>query len=398
MAIIGRCRRKFFNCSTQVRLAGSFTGVAEGTFYAANLKNAVSINANDTLCASRSYGTLVGEPVILVATGIGPTAAAICLAELLQCATRIKEVLYSGTAGWTPQVGGVINSDACGAAQSNGALDTLARIGDVCVSPFSMNWNCKLADYSQQTVGAPNLCSLPQETDHPDESFLYGECVFTTPDKGSMALTNRVHGAATSANGISSRPMRDSNVISYESAYFQAMGRGTGVTYQYSSTAPATVWDYKTCMEVDSQFFYSGPPYDEIARVYIQDYLSQGLNMTISKKEVLVVSAMEAVGVMELLTKFNSKPQNPKIPYVMVRGNSDYLYAPLQKLANGTWGYEPNPPVANFTVGYAYAIATTSNVVMQYLKSGCVSMHGGSSRLCTYTIDYPNAVTGARRR
>ncbi len=23
-------------------------------------------------------------------------------------------------------------------------------------------------------------------------------------------------------------------------------------------------------MEVDSQFFYSGPPYDEIARVYIQ--------------------------------------------------------------------------------------------------------------------------------
>lgn len=27
-----------------------------------------------------------------------------------------------------------------------------------------------------------------------------------------------------------------------------------------------------------------------------------------------------------------------QIPYVMVRGNSDYLYAPLQKLANGTWG------------------------------------------------------------
>jgi len=36
------------------------------------------------------------------------------------------------------------------------------------------------------------------------------------------------------------------------------------------STAPATVWDYTKCMEVDSQFFYSGPPYDEIARVYIQ--------------------------------------------------------------------------------------------------------------------------------
>lgn len=60
--------------------------------------------------------------------------------------------------------------------------------------------------------------------------------------------------------------------------------------------------------------------------------------------------------------------------------------------------YEPNPPVANFTVGYAYAIATTSNVVMQYLKSGCALMHGANSKMCTYTIDYPNAVVGARRR
>ena len=33
--------------------AGTFTGVAEGVFYAANLKNGVIINATDTICASR---------------------------------------------------------------------------------------------------------------------------------------------------------------------------------------------------------------------------------------------------------------------------------------------------------------------------------------------------------
>ena len=36
-----------------VTAAGSFSGVAEGTFYAANLKNNVTINANATLCAQR---------------------------------------------------------------------------------------------------------------------------------------------------------------------------------------------------------------------------------------------------------------------------------------------------------------------------------------------------------
>lgn len=30
----------------------------------------------------RAYGTLVGNPVVLVSTGIGPVAAAICLAEV----------------------------------------------------------------------------------------------------------------------------------------------------------------------------------------------------------------------------------------------------------------------------------------------------------------------------
>lgn len=36
-----------------MNITGSFTGVAEGVFYAANLKNTVVIGPNDTVCASR---------------------------------------------------------------------------------------------------------------------------------------------------------------------------------------------------------------------------------------------------------------------------------------------------------------------------------------------------------
>jgi hypothetical protein len=57
--------------------------------------------------------------------------------------------------------------------------------------------------------------------------------------------------------------------------------------------------------------------------------------------------------------------------------------------------YEPNPPEFNFSTGYAYAIATTSNVIMQYLKTGCVAKYGAKSPKCTYVIDYPGTIVNA---
>ena len=39
-------------------------------------------------------------------------------------------------------------------------------------------------------ASATTAVLLLQETNGPADSFLYGECIFTTPDNGSMALTN----------------------------------------------------------------------------------------------------------------------------------------------------------------------------------------------------------------
>jgi hypothetical protein len=51
-------------------------------------------------------------------------------------------------------------------------------------------------------------------------------------------------------------------------------------------------------MEIDSQYFYSGAPWDNVARTYVADTLNKGYNTTSFKKtDVLAVSAMEAIGV-----------------------------------------------------------------------------------------------------
>ena len=57
--------------------------------------------------------------------------------------------------------------------------------------------------------------------------------------------------------------------------------------------------------------------------------------------------------------------------------------------------YVADPPEFNFSTGYAYAIATTSNVVMQYLKSRCLSQYGAGSSRCTYVINYPGTIANA---
>ena len=53
----------------------------------------------------RQHGRIGNVQVVLAATGIGPGAAAICGFELLLCASHIQSIFFSGTSGFTPQVG-----------------------------------------------------------------------------------------------------------------------------------------------------------------------------------------------------------------------------------------------------------------------------------------------------
>jgi hypothetical protein len=69
-------------------------------------------------------------------------------------------------------------------------------MGDVCVSPLSVDWVCKKASWSQQCQGYPNVCSLPQEAAGPDAAELYGQCIFSAAAQHSLALADELLAAA----------------------------------------------------------------------------------------------------------------------------------------------------------------------------------------------------------
>lgn len=86
----------------------------------------------------------------------------------------------------------------------------ITRFGDVCVTPMSMNWNCKLADWVGQAKGYPNMCFLPEEINGPEAAFLYGDCIFDTHTAGSLALADEILTASKSKNSLRKAPRRNS--------------------------------------------------------------------------------------------------------------------------------------------------------------------------------------------
>lgn len=199
--------------------------------------------------------SLLGQRTVVIATGIGPVVAALCTLELLVCGRWIKEIVYVGTSGWSPQLGGVLSTEPY-PGQSTGCSapnpsSTPNRVGDLCISPLAVNWACKKADYLQQCNGGRTLCTLPQETDGPSASELYGQCEFTTHTAGEEALTAELQAAAQAAVEEGVMPVRDAETMAWERSYWDGMSNGTGVAYRYDAEAPPAVFKERQCVEVD---------------------------------------------------------------------------------------------------------------------------------------------------
>jgi hypothetical protein len=313
-----------------------------------------------TSCPDAQYGTIMGIPVAVITTGIGPLAAALCVYDVMESfGPLVKEIIFGGTSGWSPQVGGVLNAGACGQANREGRVN---RVGDVCVSPFSVNWDCRKASWTMTAkdyeAGGADQCSSPEQRSGPSDTALFGQCMFADVTPSQLALSDEVLAAATAPGARRELPPPNAQVVANQDAYWSAMRLGTGVEYPpYDPAALPRVSGYTECAEIDSQYFWSGAPWDIVARSYVASTLVAGLpGSTATPESVTAVSAMEAIGLAQGLLRFYAKRPRAtrRVPFTVVRGMSDSTMQPVARAAPGSPAWVNGVPVPpDFANGYA---------------------------------------------
>ena len=72
---------------------------------------------------------------------------------------------------------------------------------------------------------------------------------------------------------------------------------------------------------------------------------------------------------------------------MFVRANSDYTYGPVKRAADGrAWVPAKSAVPANNTLGYKFAIATSSTAVLTMLQRRCLaSASAGALDLCRFS-------------
>ncbi|KXZ49339.1 hypothetical protein GPECTOR_22g933 [Gonium pectorale] len=362
---------------------GDFSGTPEAHHIIANLRHRTTKPRSESVCGGLYFGSLMGQDALVVTTGIGPTAAGLCVQELLTaCGSSVTEMIYFGTSGWSPQLGGVLNPPNCSEANPGRKI---TRVGDVCISPVSVNWVCKKSTWSLQAEGFPNQCFRPEEVAGPNATALYGECLFATDNlDANLALADSLIAAARSSRGRAATPLRNGVVLAQEERYWGLMAEGTGRDYPaVRGDDLPQVWDYGTCAEVDGQFFFTGAPWEVKARDYAAQAIAtalgygapgSGARNALGPDQVIAVSAMEGVGVAEALEKYHRLDSTPRrIPYTNVRTLSNWIHHPVGKTKeDGVWSIYQEVP-EDYVNGYAYAIATGSVTILSLFQRRCLA-------------------------
>ena len=345
---------------------GYYSGLSEGHVVLEHMRNTVNISRDLDQCAAVVEGTLGPRqtPISLITTGIGHDNAASCMVDVLRWyehrGVAVLDVIYMGTSGWTPRVGGWFDPVAdptCSAPKV--ATTGLVGIGDTCISPMTFLLNCGFCTWTDGTLGE---CAAPACTKH-DDSSVFGQCSFYKAEK---ALADSLYKLATSLTYQPRGPV----LHGYVDQYWRAVWNGLNESQAPRPQNTPVLYDYTVCSETATYDLWSGTPKDYQCRLYLSQMITKATGKITKPDEVLCVAAMEGPGWVSVLMKKATKT-GKAIPFVNVRAASNYAITPLYKngegvlLRNDSWITASK--MENFTKeGYQYAIGVASKIVLAH--------------------------------
>lgn len=344
---------------------GTFSGMSELALVAETVFQKEPLNV--AFCQSAFFGYTYGSGgsiigVVLATTGIGGVNAASCTQSLiLTSGLTFSKMIFVGTSGWSPVVGGFMPSAPGGCEELNAPVTI--PVGSVCIAAGALDMSCGMciSNPVEAAGNLPNECSRPNCQGHLDQS-MYGPCT----QRGSKALAT----ALMSANAGIPLPMPPAAVLQGTAEWWASNEAVSPATRRAPRTAPIIT---DACVEADAHQIWVGAPLDYLCREYSAEFLGS------SSQQLPCVVAMESAGFLSAVNGYLASSPTSVIDAVVVRAASNWdmypmaaagpgnLNTTLRWAQNTTYTSETNH-LAFVKAGYQYAVNTSNQVLLKYIK------------------------------
>eukprot|EP01013_Petalomonas_cantuscygni_P032180 TRINITY_DN5862_c0_g1_i1.p1 TRINITY_DN5862_c0_g1~~TRINITY_DN5862_c0_g1_i1.p1 ORF type:complete len:461 (+),score=61.87 TRINITY_DN5862_c0_g1_i1:208-1383(+) len=272
-------------------------------------------------CQEAFAGDLGNRSVLLLYTGIGYKDAAVCMQAMLTRFSSIRELIYIGTAGFSPQTGGVLNPPHCGAARQ---VTTPVPLGSLCIGASGTIWDAHEEPWLSPMHLTGDSCTDLGDANH-STRMTYKLAGATTV--GPLDYADHVVHVLSQAGPL---PKPETLALTGAVEYWSAMSAGSGVNYSatatpsYLATPQIFHGRHAGCLENGGYSFWRGAPYEAQCRMYTATPLNASVD------DVLCVSAMEGPGWIDIVERFNRRAAaGNQVRYVNIRANSDYVHWPV---------------------------------------------------------------------
>lgn len=248
--------------------------------YMTQLKNKRDIGRSLPLCSMAFTGDLYGQPVMVAVTGMAKVKTSACVTDILHYAgPRINEVIFSGIAGISPDYGS----------------DTPVMLGDVCINATAFDFGLQYYTADQANSQYPSPLYWSFDSPYPASGAT-----------GSRRLADELYSASQQVDW----PKPSSTVQS------------TNLKYHSVSRVPQA-WGPDVCLEATDDMFWHDTRSDTRARELGADWLNTAYRLSLTPRDVIIVTAMESVPVGAVVSWWNSS-HHTQINFAYVRSGSNF--------------------------------------------------------------------------